>query len=183
MTPQWCDGDRLALRAPKPADSFTNPSDRDTFIATERRFVMYHTTTCIALIAAGCVFSLAGCDSRDESPAASTSQPAPARGTPTTPADHMDGTRDDVGEDGKTPMDQSQASEHIKQTADIRQAVIADDTLSVGAKNCKIITDESGTVWLRGVVDSQAEKDLIERLAVQIAGSNNVMNELEVRPN
>lgn len=136
---------------------------------------------CIALIASGCAFSLSGCNTRDDSPAArTTSQTVPVRSTSTTPADNTGSNWDD-GRDAMTPMDQSQSSEHVKLTADIRQAVIADDTLSMGAKNCKIITDNSGRVWLRGVVYSQAEKDLIERIAKRIAGTNIVTNELEVK--
>lgn len=79
-----------------------------------------------------------------------------------------------------TPMNQSQTSEHVSLTADIRRAIISDDTLSAGAKNCKIITDSSGMVWLRGAVKSNGEKNLIGRIARQIAGENAVTNELEI---
>ncbi len=138
-------------------------------------------TRCIACIAAGCVVSLSGCESNENSPTANTSSTTPTRSTANTSADNTGNNRDDLGRDAKTPMDQSQSSEHVKLTADIRQAVVADDMLSMGAKNCKIITDTSGRVWLRGVVNSQAEKDLIEMKARQIAGANNVTNELEVK--
>lgn len=164
-----------------PADSFSNPFDRDNVVATELRFVMKHITLCIALFAAGSVISLSSCDSRDDASAARaarSSQPAPDRGTSTTPPDNTGSNRDDVG---RTPLDQSETREHVKLTADIRQAIVEDDTLSMTATNCKIITDKSGRVWLRGVVDSQAEKDLIEQIAMQIAGANTVMNELEVK--
>lgn len=80
-----------------------------------------------------------------------------------------------------TPMNQSQSSEHVRITADIRRAVIGDDTLSMGAKNCKIITDDQGRVWLRGVVYSRDEKDRIESIATRVAGANNVTNELEIK--
>lgn len=142
---------------------------------------MTYTTIRTALIAAGCAFGMSGCDTRNESPAVRTAQPTPAQGAPTPSADNTRNNLGDIQRDAKTPMDQSEASEHIKLTADIRRAITADDTLSSGAKNCKIITDKSGRVWLRGAVNSQAEKDLIERTARQIAGADAVTNELEVK--
>ncbi|MCC5785287.1 MAG: BON domain-containing protein [Phycisphaerales bacterium] len=78
-------------------------------------------------------------------------------------------------------MDQSQSSEHVQLTADVRRAVLAEDSLSMGAKNCKIITDKSGRVWLRGAVNTQTEKEMIERIARRIAGEDTVTNELEVK--
>jgi hyperosmotically inducible periplasmic protein len=151
------------------------------FVAAEMRFTMKTIARYIVCIAAGSVVSLGGCDSRESTPAARTTSSTPERSTTTTPADNTGRNWDDAGRDAKTPIDQSQSTEHIKLTADIRKAVMANDMLSMGAKNCKIITDTSGQVWLRGVVDSQAEKDQIQRLARQIAGTNNVTNELEVK--
>jgi osmotically-inducible protein OsmY len=176
------------MRVITPADSFSNPFDRNTFVATELRYVMNNVTSCITLIATASVFSLTGCDVRNDSSTARTTESATDRTTRTTAADNTDdheadntgSNADNVGHDSITSLDQSEASEHISLTADIRQAVIADDSLSISAKNCKIITDESGSVWLRGVVDSMAEKDRIERIARQLAGTNSVKNELEI---
>jgi hypothetical protein len=106
----------------------------------------------------------------------STSTPAPARPDNTvnnTPDRNMDST--------KTPEDQSNAQENVELTAAIRRAVVQDDTLSMNAKNIKIITDKAGIVTLRGVVDSQAEKDLIEQKAKAITGVTSVTNNLEVK--
>ena len=83
----------------------------------------------------------------------------------------------------KTPMDQSNTSADTKITADIRRSVMDDSSLSMNAKNCKIITDASGVVTLRGPVASQAEKDTIEAKAKAVAGVKNVVNELEVKQN
>ncbi len=77
-----------------------------------------------------------------------------------------------------TPMDQGNAKVDIDTTADIRKAVVADDTLSMDAKNAKIITN-SGTITLRGPVKSMAEHDRIETIAKAHAGSNRVDNQLE----
>lgn len=145
-------------------------------------------TRCIVCIAAGSVVSLSGCDTRDNSPASGTSS-TPSRTTTSSPpattttadADNTGRNWDDRDRDAMTPIDQSQSSAHITMTADIRRAVMSDDMLSMNAKNSKIITDKSGQVWLRGVVNSRAEKDRIETLAREIAGANNVTNELEVK--
>lgn len=143
---------------------------------------MNSTTICNALIASGCVLGLSGCDSREESPSAQTPQAEYDQSTPENSEDYIDNDWDDADRDTKSTLDQSESSEHIRVTADIRQAIIADDSLSMGAKNCKVITDNSGRVWLRGEVESVAEKDLIEQIAKQYAGVNTVTNELEVDP-
>lgn len=83
----------------------------------------------------------------------------------------------------KTPMDQSESSADIKVTADIRRAIMDDENMSINAQNCKIITDKAGVVTLRGVVNSQAEKDSIEAKAKAVAGVARVDNQLEVKPN
>lgn len=142
---------------------------------------MKNITAYIALIAAGCAVSLGGCDSRNDSSAARDSQTTPTRTASTTQADNTGRNRADADRDAKTPMDQSQSSEHVQLTADVRRAVLAEDSLSMGAKNCKIITDKSGRVWLRGAVNTQTEKEMIERIARRIAGEDTVTNELEVK--
>lgn len=95
-------------------------------------------------------------------------------------ADNTARNRRDASGNTKTSMDQSESSEHIKMTADIRRAVVGDDTLSTTAQNCKIITDEGGMVTLRGPVTTQAEKDNIGAKARMLAGNERVNNELEV---
>ena len=55
-----------------------------------------------------------------------------------------------------------------------------DDSLSMTAKNVKIIT-ENGMVTLRGPVKSQAEKSKIAQLAKSAAGQMKVDNQLEVK--
>jgi len=59
------------------------------------------------------------------------------------------------------------------------QAVVADEALSMTAKNVKIITvKDVGT--LRGPVKSAQEKGSIEAKAHQIAGATNVESQLEI---
>jgi osmotically-inducible protein OsmY len=78
----------------------------------------------------------------------------------------------------KTPGDQGQSKAEVDTTAAIRKRV-TDMDLSTNADNVKIIT-ENGKVTLRGPVESDEEKQTIERLAREIAGEGNVTSELQV---
>jgi sporulation protein YlmC with PRC-barrel domain len=62
----------------------------------------------------------------------------------------------------------------------LRQALMRDDSLSMSAKNVKIITS-AGEVTLRGAVNSEAERDTVLRIAHELAGGENVIDRLEVR--
>ena len=87
--------------------------------------------------------------------------------------------RDRSGET-KTPVDQSNTPEDLKITQSIRQAVVKDKSLTMTAKNVKIIT-AGGQVTLRGPVNSAEEKTKIEKLAKTAAGEAKVDNQLEVK--
>ena len=78
-----------------------------------------------------------------------------------------------------TPGDQSESEADRTLTQRIRQAVVAEESLSTNAKNVKIITS-NGVVTLRGPVKSAQEKATIEAKAHQIAGANNVESQLEI---
>jgi len=82
--------------------------------------------------------------------------------------------------DTKTPGDQSNTPEDLKITQSIRQAVVKDDSLTMTAKNVKIIT-AGGMVTLRGPVKSAEEKMKIETFAKAVAGDAKVDNQLEVK--
>lgn len=77
-----------------------------------------------------------------------------------------------------TPIDQSNEPADLKITADARKLVVADDDLSMNAKNVKIIT-VAGKVTLRGTVETAAEKAAIAKHAKQ-AGATVVTNQLEI---
>ena len=87
--------------------------------------------------------------------------------------------RDSSGET-KTSGDQSNSPEDIKVTAAIRRAVVAEKSLSMTAKNVKIITAD-GMVTLRGPVKSAEEKAMIAKLAKSAAGKAKIDNQLEVK--
>ncbi len=97
-----------------------------------------------------------------------------------TPADNSGRNVRDRNSDTKTSGDQSNSSGDIKITAAIRRAVMKDDSLSMTAKNVKIITAE-GVVTLRGPVKTAAEKATIAKLAESHAGGAKIMNQLEVK--
>ncbi len=78
-----------------------------------------------------------------------------------------------------TPEDQGEDDGDRKITAEIRSAVVGDDSLSLNAHNVKIITRDR-VVTLRGPVESEAEKTTIGKLARQAAGVKQVQNQLEI---
>ena len=85
----------------------------------------------------------------------------------------------DRADNAVTSGDQSESEGDRTLTQRIRQAVVADDALSVTAKNIKIIT-ASGVVTLRGPVKSEQERSKIVGMATTIAGAGKVQNNLEV---
>ena len=87
--------------------------------------------------------------------------------------------RDRSGET-QTSGDQSNSSPDIKTSAAIRRAIMHDDSLSMMAKNVKIVA-ENGAVTLRGPVKSAAEKAKIAQLAQNAAQGAKIDNQLEVK--
>jgi len=81
-----------------------------------------------------------------------------------------------------TAADQSNRPEDLKITQMIRQAIVKDDSLSMLAKNVKIITVD-GNVTLRGPVHTAEEKAKIGALAKSTAKPGKVINHLEIKTN
>lgn len=98
-------------------------------------------------------------------------------------------------QDSQTPPDNTKRNKDQSATADqqkmnpadrettqkIRKAIMDDKSLSTYAHNVKIIT-RNGKVTLRGPVRSEDEKHAIEAKAADVAGAENVTNDLEVAP-
>ena len=82
----------------------------------------------------------------------------------------------------QTAGDQAENETDRKISANVREAVVADNGLSMNAHNVKIITS-GGTVTLRGPVKSSEEKATIESKAKQVAGVTRVDNLLEIEVN
>jgi osmotically-inducible protein OsmY len=82
---------------------------------------------------------------------------------------------------GNTADQQSEASSDRMLTKKIRQALIADKSLSTYGHNIKIITKD-GSVTLKGPVKSEEEKQSIASKAESIVGSpDKVTNQLLVK--
>jgi len=81
----------------------------------------------------------------------------------------------------KTPIDQDENQADINRTAEIRKRIIDTPDMSINARNVKIITSQ-GKVTLRGPVNSEAERDLVVKIAKDVAGEANVDNQVEVAP-
>lgn len=79
-----------------------------------------------------------------------------------------------------TAGDQKENQTDLTITQKIRQAVMADSSLSFTAKNVKIIT-QNGKVTLRGPVNTAQERTAIEAAARKVAGDTQVDNQLEVK--
>jgi osmotically-inducible protein OsmY len=79
-----------------------------------------------------------------------------------------------------TPLDQGESEQDLAITQAIRKAVMADESLSVDAKNAKIITRD-GVVALRGPVANDRERAVLEQLAESTAGVVRVANLLEIK--
>jgi hypothetical protein len=158
-------------------------------------------TTCLLLVVG---LAAIGCDqttdTMDDTPSTvpSTGTPGstdatPATSTPTTPGS-TDTSRTDTtpvepdntarnqrDADGARPLptDQDETPADRQITQEIRQKITGDDTMSVNARNVKIVTQQ-GKVTLRGVVDDADEKQAIEKYANEIVGADKVTSEIEI---
>jgi osmotically-inducible protein OsmY len=79
-----------------------------------------------------------------------------------------------------TPGDQGSSDADREVTRGIRRAITANDQLSTTTKNIKIITTD-GKVTLRGPVNSEHEKSLIDALVKQQPGVTSVDDQLEAK--
>ena len=111
------------------------------------------------------------------SPSPATTPPATAPAG--TPPDNTKVNKRDTNSAALTPMDQGNGETDLRITQQIRQAVMADGSLSFTAKNVKIIT-MNGSVTLRGPVNTAAERSAIEAAARKVAGAQ-VDNQIEVK--
>ncbi len=99
---------------------------------------------------------------------------APAQQTPATDNSAMN------KDHGVTADNQSSSAKDRQIARNIRKAIVADKSLSVYAKNVKVIV-KAGTVTLRGPVRSEDEKKQVESYASQSAEGGTVTNELTVK--
>jgi hyperosmotically inducible protein len=79
-----------------------------------------------------------------------------------------------------TASQQSNNKSDLELTRKIRRGLIKDHSLSLLARNVKIIS-VNGSVTLRGPVKSEEEKTSIASIAETVAGADKVDNQLEVK--
>jgi hyperosmotically inducible protein len=120
----------------------------------------YAPVICAFALAGGFAFSGAGALAQGDNTRAN----APGQSPSTTTADQQKNDAADV-----------------RITQSVRRAVTQDKSLSTYAHNVKIIT-AAGHVTLKGPVRTEQEKASIEAKAAQIAGADNVANEMTVVP-
>ena len=109
--------------------------------------------------------------------------PTPRESATASDATEADNTKRNSSEQNKntdTAEKQSNNKDDLALTQKIRQAVMNEGSLSMNAKNVKIIAQD-GKITLKGPVDSQQEKDTIGTKAGEIAGKDKVDNQLEVK--
>lgn len=77
---------------------------------------------------------------------------------------------------------QSNSPRDLELTRKIRAEIMALSNLSVNAQNVKVIAT-GGHVYLRGPVESEAERASVVQAAEKVAGAAHVTNQLEVSVN
>ena len=109
-----------------------------------------------------------------------TATPSDSAASDSTKADNTQRNSSEQNKNTDTAEKQSNSKDDLALTQKIRQAVVKDGSLSMNAKNVKIIAQD-GKITLKGPVDSQQEKDTIAAKAGEIAGKDKVENQLEVK--
>ncbi len=74
---------------------------------------------------------------------------------------------------------QSNSPRDLELTRKIRSEIMSLKDLSVNAQNVKVIAN-GGKVYLRGPVDSEAERASVVQAAAKVAGVSNVTNQIEI---
>lgn len=127
-----------------------------------------------SLAAVGLVSAFAACSGALAQQSAPTDKPVASQDADNTRTNQRD--RDDQS---TLPMKQSNASSDIDLVADVRKAIVGDDSLSIKAHNVKVIAN-GGVVTLRGPVASAQEKARVQQLASGVQGVNRVENRLDI---
>lgn len=94
-------------------------------------------------------------------------------------ADNTRTNRRDRDDRSTVPMKQSNASSDVDLVANVRKAIVGDDSLSMKAHNVKVIAN-GGVVVLRGPVASAQEKARVQQLASGVQGVNRVDSRLDI---
>ena len=124
--------------------------------------------------------ALAGC-SHDADTTSTTATPAssPTTAAKPTEADNSGRNGTDGHATGPTAQDQGNSKQDVELLASVRKAIVADDSLSVNAKNAKILVN-GAVIILRGPVASAEEHDKLGRIATDAGNGHQVDNQTEV---
>lgn len=106
-------------------------------------------------------------------------QSASAQAVP--PADNTKSNQTDPSDRGVTADTQKENNTDRGLVQQIRKSLMADKDLSTYAHNVKVVS-VNGQVTLNGVVRSDDEKSKVAGLAEEVAGKQNVVNDLKVAP-
>ena len=98
-----------------------------------------------------------------------------------TPPDNTKVNKADRAKGAVTADQQKENAADRELAKKIRQAVVADKSLSTYAHNVKIVA-QNGQVTVKGPVRSEQEKTTVAAKATEIAGAGKVTNELTVAP-
>jgi osmotically-inducible protein OsmY len=93
----------------------------------------------------------------------------------------VDADADAGDRDEPSVLDQGNNSPDLRITQNIRKALVADDALSMDAKNVKVITVDQ-VVTLRGEVETAKERETVVSLATSTPGVKRVEDQLEIDP-
>jgi hyperosmotically inducible periplasmic protein len=96
-------------------------------------------------------------------------------------SDNAKSNKVDATNTSATADAQTNKANDLDITKRIRESVMADKSLSTYAHNVKIVT-VNGNVTLNGVVRSQDEKSAVEIKAEDVAGKQQVTNDLKIAP-
>ena len=99
---------------------------------------------------------------------------------PQTQPDNTKVNKRDRAKSEVTADQQKENSSDRELAKKIRRAIVEDKTLSTYAHNIKVIARD-GSVTLKGPVHSEEEKNTIAAKAAEIAGRDNVRNEISVK--
>jgi hyperosmotically inducible periplasmic protein len=102
-----------------------------------------------------------------------------SRGTNALAADNSGKNVRDRSDVTLTPEEQGVSDADRETTRKVRRALMANDQLSVTAKNIKIIT-VNGKVTLRGPVNSTQERELVDSIVKQL-GLSAIDDQLEIK--
>ena len=94
-------------------------------------------------------------------------------------ADNTRMNRRDRNDATKTPTDQSNRSAAVDLVAQVRKAIVHDDSLSAKAHNIKVVAN-NGVVTLHGPVASADEKARVEKDVAGVSGVSRVDNQLDI---